>query len=445
MAIQSHHNESDMQVIETVKNIEPTKVYVKMLGNVKDFFALAKRKESKQVISLYASMLVVMVLGFVVSVVNTRLLGPKSFGDLKFIISLFTFVSGIIAFGFLISSGRLIALRENDHIRDHLIGAAFTVATILSIATLVCIFLFSFVVDRFFNTDISRTIRLFSPLLFVFPFTTCIENIAQGANRIHQLAFFRVAPQFLYLIGAIMFNYYIPLSLTSALSLQLGIIALVIAGFVFVLKPDFSQSRLMLSIIFRENKRYGFHVYLGSLAGVTTASLLAVCLGYFVDTKAVGFFSLAVTIATPLMFVPNVIGITLFNRFTRSDSVPSKAIFAAICLTLVIATPFFLFIHKFILFFYSNEYSPVIPLVYFTGIGCIFHGFGELYNRFLSAHGRGRELRNGAYLVGVAIVLSGFIFLPLLGTIGAAVTRLITGVVYFVSMLYYYKNRYRLC
>lgn len=406
---------------------------------VKEYFTKLKCKESKQVFSLYLSMIIVMILGFLISIVNTRLLGPQFYGDLKFIISIVTFVSGILAFGFVISCGRLIALRENYNIRNKLIGTAFSITTFLSFLLVICIFISSFFIDDYFHTDVSRTIRIFSPFLFVFPFTACIENLMQGDNQIYRLALFRFAPQILYLIGALSFNHFIPLSLTASLGIQLGFLGLVNIGFVFILKPNFRLIWSTMPVLFQENRRYGFHVYLGSLAGATTASLLSICLGYFADTTAVGFYSLALTIATPLMFIPNVIGITLFNRFANSNFIPKEVVLVAVFLTILIALPYFLLIDKFIIFVYSNDYSPTIKLVYFTALGCIFHGFGELYNRFLSAQGKGKELRNGAYLVGVSIVLGGLLLLPCLGALGAAITRLTTGVAYLCVMIYYYK------
>jgi len=235
-------------------------------------------------------------------------------------------------------------------------------------------------------------------------------------------------------------SYLVPFSLTICLILQLGIAALVILIMSLLLKPALNGVRPILSQIYTENTIYGFQVYIGSLASVATAMLMGLLVGYLVNTTAVGFYSLALTVTMPLSFLPSAFGTTLFKTFANRTSIPKKAIFASIVLTGCILVAFLLLIDKVVVLAYSVEYSEVIPLAYIIAIGQVLHGFGDLMNRFLGAHGKGKELRNGTFIMGASIIVGCALLLPIYGAIGAAVTKLISGTLYCATMYYYYRK-----
>ena len=54
-----------------------------------NFKNLIENKKAKQVSALYGSMVFGILIGIGVSVVNTRLLGPQQYGDLKFLQNLY--------------------------------------------------------------------------------------------------------------------------------------------------------------------------------------------------------------------------------------------------------------------------------------------------------------------------------------------------------------------
>ena len=48
-----------------------------------------------------------------------------------------------------------------------------------------------------------------------------------------------------------------------------------------------------------------------------------------------------------------------------------------------------------------------------------FHGLGGFFNRFLGAHGKGKELRNAALSTGGIILVGCIVLLPCYGAVGA--------------------------
>jgi hypothetical protein len=77
-------------------------------------------------------------------------------------------------------------------------------------------------------------------------------------------------------------------------------------------------------------------------------------------------------------------------------------------------------------------------LCYYTATGSTLHGFGDFINRFISAKGRGKILRNSNFIL-CLVNVSGYIGLVYLwGIKGAAITKLLAGAVYLLNMLYFY-------
>lgn len=408
--------------------------------------SLAKNKKAKQVGSLYTSMILGIILGICVSIINTRLLGPQQFGDLKFLHNLFGFVVSFLTFGTFASGCRLLALRENEPVKHLLIGNLLILASAISLILIIGLFIFSFFEESIFNNQLGRIIRIFSPLLFVFPFEICIESIMTGDNRIYELSILRAAPKFLYIVGAISFNYFVPLSLTSALTIQLLILSILIFIMVILLKPKFEELKKYITIIIRENRTYGFHVYLGRLAGVSSAYLAGIFIGYFIDNTNVGFFSLAITVTTPLAMIPNAVGTSFYKDFANMKVIPIKATLTTIFLSFSALISFIVVIKKVILLLYSQDFKPVIPMAYYLSVASVIYGFGDYFTRFLGAHGRGKEMRNSAIVVGVSNVLGFYILVKYFGVMGAVFTRIISSLVYLSLRYYPYRkliNRYQ--
>jgi len=407
-----------------------------------NFKNLTERKKAKQVSALYGSMVVGILIGIGVSVVNTRLLGPQQYGDLKFLQNLFAFVVTFLTLGVFVSGSRILAQRKNENIKHQLIGTLLIFAAAISIVLIIVLFIFSFFEEKLFQNELGQAIRIFSPLLFVFPFNLCLENIMQGDNKIYELSIFRVGPKVLYILVAISFNYFVSLSLTSALAIQFLTFAFIILIMAISFKPKFNNLKKNISIIWQQNKTYGFQVYIGMLVGVASAKLGGLSIGYFIDNTNVGFFSLAITVTMPLRMIPTAVGTTFFKDFANRNSIPEKATLFTLILSISALFFFVMLIKKIILLLYSSEYIAVVPLAYIVSIGSIFHGIGDYINRFLGAHGKGKELRNGAFAVGVSNILGYIVLVHIFGTKGAAITMMISGLIY-CYMMYFFYMKYR--
>jgi O-antigen/teichoic acid export membrane protein len=65
---------------------------------------------------------------------------------------------------------------------------------------------------------------------------------------------------------------------------------------------------------------------------------------------------------------------------------------------------------------------------------------GDYVNRFLQAKGKGKELRNSAFIVGFVNIVGYFLLVRFFGVIGAGVTQLMAGLVYLLAMVFFYRK-----
>ena len=120
---------------------------------------------------------------------------------------------------------------------------------------------------------------------------------------------------------------------------------------------------------------------------------------------------------------------------------PSKPTKVTVALSIISLIAFLLVIGKVFILFYSKAYSNVINLTYVTAFAFTLWGIADYVNRFMGAHGFGKEMRNAAFIIGISNLL-GFTFLVFLfGVMGAALTKLLASLIYLLSMVYYYFKK----
>ncbi|MCP5101842.1 MAG: oligosaccharide flippase family protein [bacterium] len=400
-------------------------------------------KRIKQIGSLYSTMLIGLVIGVGTSVINTRLLGPQLYGDFKFLVHLFQFAVMFLTLGFFYSGSRLLAQEKNRDNVPRLKGTMLAYAAAVSAVMIVGFFIFSFFEDQIYNNQLGEIIRLFSPFLFIFPFMLCLEGIFTGANEIYKLSVFRLFPKLFYLVTALAIHWLFGFSLKTALLLNLSGFALIIAVMVILLKPDFSKVKESWPMLRKENKSYGFQVYISHLATTATARAAALSIAFFIDSTNVGYYALAVTVTQPLSMMPRVVGTAFFKDFANRDSIPLKATVMTIVLSLAALAVFLLLIRQLFFVIYPEGFAPALDIVYVFAGASIIHGFGDYVNRFLGAHGRGKDMRNGAFVVAGSNILGYTLLVKVLLLWGAVITRTAAACLYLGAMVYFYRKRRR--
>ena len=405
--------------------------------------ALKFTKKKKQVFSLYSSMILNIVLGIIISIITTRYLGPKEYGIFTFLVNLLSIVPILFTFGIFIATQKLVAHHKNDEIRKELFGAVLVYTLISSILMTLIIFGYSFFDDMLYKNNLGDIIRILSPLVIAYQLQACLENYLAGDNEIEYLSLNRTGPKLIFLL----FLFLIVAFTTKKLDafyfniIQLSGMMVIYIYTIIKLKPQFKNLKNSFSIIYHEVKVYGIHEYTGTLFDVFTDKIAAFSILFFLTSKEVGFYSLSCTVAAPLALISGVVGTTFYKDFANSNILPSKPTKITIALSVVSLIGFLLIIGKVFLLFYSKAYANVIHLTYVTAFGFTLWGIADFVNRFMGAHGFGKEMRNAAFIIGISNIVGFTGLVSLFGVMGAAITKLLAGLLYLITMIYYYFKK----
>lgn len=384
-------------------------------------------------------------IGIITSIYLARYLGSKGFGDYQFINSIFNLLIIIVTFGFLYSGNRVLVLLNDKEKSKEIYGAELVVIILVSFVMSVLLCLYLFFDKNIREKELVENMIYLIPFSWVFLFSRYFEVLLQADNQVKLLGYVRLLPKLGYLI-VLSFIYYISwFSFINKIMLVwyslLGVQILVYC-FVFY-KVGISFCHLYDNIyeIWRVNKIYGFNVYLGSLFAVGFSQLTGVLISYFsVDNVGVGFYSLSVTLCTPLIFIPNTMATIYYKEFAVINKINRNHILITYALSAVSLIGLWILIDPFIHYFYGADFDRVVALNFIVSIGILMHGLADFYNRFFSAKGQGKVLRNSSFIVGLSVMLFNILLIPKWGESGAAYARLLSGVVYFIIMYFQYKR-----
>lgn len=396
-------------------------------------------KSKKQIVMLYISTLIGVVLGMISSIVNTRFLPPEEYGDVRYVQNIINFITAFLLFGYFLSGSRLMALSDDYAYTSKIKGM------MIIILIMACVFLsMTMPICYFLHTEKESVAALFlvsMPVCFYPLFLNYIEQTTTGDNQMGRLALARTLPYIVYLpLGYIIYSFYGATS-TIMILLQWGIYSIIYIGIIISTKPLFKNLMPIWECLKEENRKYGIQLYIGSLVMVATNYLAGISLGYFnTDNREVGFYTLALTITAPLATLPSIVGTTFFKKFATQPCIPQKVIAFTLTMTAVTCVVFVLFINPVVTFLYTNRYAIVGKYASFLSIGFCIHGIGDMFNRFLCSHGQGVAVRNASIANGIMKIFGFILLVALFNTNGAIATTIACDIVYFLCLIYYYLN-----
>ena len=402
----------------------------------------------QQVTSLFAVNMLIIPISIVSNIFITRFLGPVAFGDFKFLFYVFSLGMVLFTFGFYQAGNRAIVLNSEKEKTRELYGSVLVILSGLFLVMFIFLLAYAFIDKNIAEKGLRSILIMLIPFSWIFLLTNYFEVLFQADNKISLLARSRLYPKLIFFAATLVL--YLAFGDFSGNRLKIIwilFLAAHIVGFGYIIlkvNPSFRNLRIRLNEVFYYNKTYGFNVYIGTIFNVAMASLSGLLISYFgVNNAGVGFYGLALTIAEPLNFIPNVIATTHYKDFATRKEIESKLTKVTVGVSLIALILCWVLVGPFINIFYGKEFHPVIYLTIIASTGVVFNGMGDYYNRFLGAHGRGKDLRNSAILVGIIIFICNFTLIPLFGQDGAVATRIVSGIAYFGCMYWFYRKLVR--
>lgn len=394
----------------------------------------------RQVMTLYCTYFLTLILGIGTSALNTRLLGPEVFGDLKFLQNSWYFLQSVIHCGLFITGSNILASCDDEQERNEYLGALLLACAGLSVAYSSIIFGISWYQETVFKNTMGPLLRMLSPLLLAMPMQYFFEHTLKGLNKITLLATLNISTRVLYLLMAVALNFFIPLDL--AWSSGLFLVSILVPGLLtaWMLRPSFCNWGMRLREIFRRNSSLGLNVYVGAVGNVSTVYIVGMLISYTTNNVEVGYYGLALNMAQPLMIIPGTIGTVFFREFSQSRNISRRLLLNALAISLATLVAFVLCIDTVFGFIYTKDFSAALPSCKLLAVGFVLLGLGQILNNFLIANSEGLGSRNSALIQGGVNILGCLLLAGPLGAFGAALSFALSGVFYAGMIFYYYHS-----
>ena len=406
---------------------------------IKEFKNDLTGKTGKQTSILFLSQFLALGLGFIISIINTKVLGPTGFGVLSFFLSITSFILIFFRFGFFNSSGLLIAETKDKTKERELTGTSIIIAFFIGISFSLFILIFSFFIDGIFNTNIGWILRYTSFILIGLPLSLLIPQIGRGSNKIGNISIFNILPKAIYIIGAIMLMGMIHVDPYHFILLHLLSTTISIIAVMHLFHPVFRNITNNLKAIWKKNKEYGIHIYIGGVVNQSTYYLDGILIVYFLNTLQLGYYSLAVLMTLPMVGLSQALSASLFKKYVNMKRIPKKVMQYNFIWLSCCTVGLILFGKLIVTTVFTEDFLPVVPLILPLALAAFFQGMYQPYS-FLAAKGKGKWLKNVAYLEGTNNLIGNIVLIYFYGIYGAAVATLLSKLIHWTMLRYYYKK-----
>lgn len=388
-----------------------------------------------------------MPLAIVTNIVVTRYLGAGLYGDYLYVQKVFDFTYIILGFGVLHSVNRAILLAKDDNQRREFYGSGYICLFFVYAVMCVALYIFVLLSPNIEAKGLRTIMMCVIPFSIIHLTSLYFEQVLPSSNKISELIVQRYFPRIIMFV--MMLVLYIVSRKEHLAFNPMAVVWTIFWGtqfFVYLyvfkkIRPSIKNVKFRVKEILAIDKEFGIQVYFGNLFSTAFTALMPVFLSTFgEDNSGVGFYSLSLMLSQPLSFIPVVIATSHYQRFADYKSIPRKLMLTTFSISIAAMMFLWIVVTPFVNVFYTSEFSPVIYLTIISSIGTLLYGISDFFSRYLMSQGRGKALRNSSFIVGFVTLLMSVLLIPRLHELGASITHVGAGIVYFIIILYYYKK-----
>lgn len=403
----------------------------------------------RQTVVLYGAQVASMGLNFLFTLIIGRAMSQEDYGIFSFcVFSVIFFLGYLFEFGVFAAGARLLATAPDREAERRMLGAlvvsAVAIGALFS-ATIACSGpVVDHLLERFEwgDTSVAWILLAAAPLAAAIPLQQLMEMACQGTNQIGALAALRLALPVtsISLVTAVaaVAGHVTPLAAVNA---YLGgiLASVVVVG--IVLRPSFAAGRAEYAAIAAAVREYGLDMYFGRAVGMLSTRLDQVIIPYFVGPRRWGAYKIAQQLSDPVASLARAMATTRFKAFAGRTRVSryiewwNIALLSAASTALAGLGPWVI-----VIAFQGQKFRNALPLLFPFALVALFAGLLQPYNMFLSAHGRGRALRNISLTVGAVNLVGLPISIRRYGLPGAAWFAVASMAFNFALHLYYYRR-----
>jgi len=368
----------------------------------------------------FAAQVVALGVNFIVSVLVARTLGPEGKGQLSVLQQVPGVLMVLLNFGLAYSNFYFVGRRKQP--AGEALGNSILVALAAGIVGAPIVWLLTIgplaVVP---NLPASGAIvaAVLLPISLVASFAVSVGN---GLGLLKKASLANMIATGLTLLLVLAAYALDALNVTAVLAIS-AVTGVTSMGFVIAaMRPLLGRLSVRMAA-FRESAKYSVKSYLGNLAGYLNYRLDIILVGYLAGAASVGVYSIAVTFAELMWYVPNALATSIQAKTMSVDKDDAVAIAARTsrltsALMLLVCVVAAALIMPIISVFYGAAFMPaVVPfLLLLPGVWTM--GVAKIMSGYLAGHGK---LYPGVAAVSALLnLIANIALIPLMGSAGAA-------------------------
>jgi len=371
-------------------------------------------------------------LGWILARLNTHYMEVAVYGQFAFFVTIILFGRSLFDFGVFEASSRLMAVEKNAEERSRLLGSSLLWAILFALLSVFSLFLLGEIVDNIFEVKVGFLCKKFAYGVGLYVLVAHVFKLLRGSGHIKTLAVVSITPRIAYLFLLILIISFANFTLEATLQMMFyGIIITLICVWIY-LKPSFGTVAKQSKRIKEEVKSYGRHLYVSTVWAEILIHADKFIISYFLDSQALAFYALAVTLAIPLSHFSTSLATSLFNRFASANIISPKIIRANLLFVSVTVIIFIVVRKPLINYLFSQQYEQTAELLLPLALAFGLSGLSKPYIMFLMANRYGKTVRNISILIPIIQIGLSILVIPVYGISGVA---WVTSIVYALDLI----------
>jgi len=381
-------------------------------------------------------------LGFLIGVINARVLGPSGKGTVALAVLVPTFASQFLRFG--VDVANVYFLGSKKHALQAILGNSLMVVVATTMVAvpvyIICIPLISDTIAAGVEPSLLLLAGLLLPLSLLVGHLSPIFLGLQRVKKYNFIALWGKVTAFFFIVVLVVV---LSLGVVGAIWATILASLLVVSWALKELSKEVSVKPTLNPGLLKESISLGFRAYLGNVVQFFNYRLDMFVVNYFIGVANVGFYSTAVTGAELLWYIPQAVATILFPRTAATGVEEAKLFTPKVCrntflITLIAALGLSIVSKPLILFIYGEAFAPSVIPLWLLMPGVVALSISKILTSDLAGRGL---LQYGAYSSAislVATVICDLVLIPRWGIAGAAVASSISYCIATLVVLFFY-------
>lgn len=398
---------------------------------------------SKNIISNFLSQVVKIILLFIVNVIIARVLGPEQKGEYDLVFLIFSIIS-LYGHGGILNATTYFQ-KKSDFSNDLIYSNNITYSILNFVVILLAVLLIKFYGIYFINYSYTTIVLCLGFVLFTY-LLTIGNSFYTGSENIRKMNLYFVVALLIrtIFILALYFVDYLTVETVVASHFLFAIIQFLLLKKRVGYKYRFALNKSLLNKEFK----YGRIIFWSALFIYLNYRIDQFLVVYYCGKSSLGVYSVAVYLAELVFLIPTSIIAPLTGRLYNVDNdikyrkTTSNTIKLTFYVTAIIALGGVL-CSPLIKIIFGDDYTMAINIFRILVVGVLFASIGKVSAPYFFAKGKPQIHLLVTFIVLVMNVVFNIVFIPLYGSLGAAIASTISYALYgfaYVTILVYYEK-----